>query len=276
MRDDEPLWAGTKGYVLSIPVLLALVACLTQGNVAMLSVRTLVEHILTLVGASFIVLLMVASTRGRRDGDLAFGTFRIVLPLVACVALGVKVVPIPVVNEGFFRAIMTLSFALVMPVLWSFVLFASDCRRRRTFWLCQLTLALCAAAWLVGLASALLDDDWRLACMGVATSGYLIYASVCLVRNIVEYNKPTDDEPAAVPPDLDAACRSIADRAGLTPRERDVLLELAHGHSSGYIAEVLCIAPNTARTHMKNIYRKLGVSSREELLADVWEKGRAE
>ena len=262
--------------MLSIPVLLTLVACLTQGNVAMLSVRTLVEHLLTLVGASLITLVIVLSARRRRDGDVAFGTFRIILPLVACVALAVKVVPISVVNEGFFRAIMTLSFALVLPILWCFILYASGCRRRKTFWLCQFTLSLCAVGWLIGLGSALLDDEWRLMCMGVATSAYLIYASVCLVRNIIEYNEPTDDESAAVPPDLDAACRLIADQAGLTPRERDVLLELAHGHSSGYIAEVLCIAPNTARTHMKNIYRKLGVSSREELLENVWERGKAE
>ncbi len=54
---------------------------------------------------------------------------------------------------------------------------------------------------------------------------------------------------------------------GLTAREREVCEYLWHGYNSGHIAKALLISGNTARTHIRNIYRKLGVSSREELLA---------
>ena len=51
----------------------------------------------------------------------------------------------------------------------------------------------------------------------------------------------------------------------LSPRE----LEIAEGYSSGEsyneIAQRLCIAPSTVRTHLTTVYRKLGVSSKLEL-----------
>ncbi|MFR2588792.1 MAG: helix-turn-helix domain-containing protein [Adlercreutzia equolifaciens] len=45
-----------------------------------------------------------------------------------------------------------------------------------------------------------------------------------------------------------------------------MLAYLAEGHSGAYISDVLFISPNTVRTHIHNIYRKLDVSSREDIL----------
>jgi LuxR family maltose regulon positive regulatory protein len=50
----------------------------------------------------------------------------------------------------------------------------------------------------------------------------------------------------------------------LTPRERAVLRLLAQGHSKRRIAEELTISFNTVHSHTKAVYRKLGVSSRNE------------
>lgn len=52
----------------------------------------------------------------------------------------------------------------------------------------------------------------------------------------------------------------------LTPREREVLGLLAAGRSRAVIAVELHIAEVTVDTHVKNIYRKLDVSSRAEVL----------
>jgi LuxR family maltose regulon positive regulatory protein len=48
----------------------------------------------------------------------------------------------------------------------------------------------------------------------------------------------------------------------LTPREIDVLGHLAQGLTMEDIATVLHLSVNTVKTHLKNIYRKLGVSAR--------------
>jgi DNA-binding NarL/FixJ family response regulator len=57
--------------------------------------------------------------------------------------------------------------------------------------------------------------------------------------------------------------------APLTPREADVLELLQGGRSNAEIAATLHVGVETIRTHARNIYRKLGVSSRRELRSTV-------
>jgi DNA-binding NarL/FixJ family response regulator len=51
----------------------------------------------------------------------------------------------------------------------------------------------------------------------------------------------------------------------LTPREADVLELLQDGATNAQIAHTLSIGIETVRTHARNIYRKLGISSRRDL-----------
>jgi DNA-binding CsgD family transcriptional regulator len=51
----------------------------------------------------------------------------------------------------------------------------------------------------------------------------------------------------------------------LTKREGEVLPLLQQGRSNAQIALALQVGVETVRTHARNIYRKLGVSSRREL-----------
>ena len=53
----------------------------------------------------------------------------------------------------------------------------------------------------------------------------------------------------------------------LSPREVEIAREYAGGATYQSIAERLCIAPSTVRTHLTTIYRKLEVSSKLELHA---------
>ena len=48
----------------------------------------------------------------------------------------------------------------------------------------------------------------------------------------------------------------------LTPRQQDLLRLLAAGHTNSQIARRLGIAEGTVRTHLGNIYEKLGGPSR--------------
>lgn len=72
------------------------------------------------------------------------------------------------------------------------------------------------------------------------------------------------------------ACRSIASEAGLSIRETEVFELIVKGRDLPYIAENLVVSKNTVRTHMKNIYAKLGVHSKQEVidLLDAWNNGR--
>jgi len=55
----------------------------------------------------------------------------------------------------------------------------------------------------------------------------------------------------------------------LTRRERQILELLAEGMSNAEIALALTLAPTTVRTHLENIYAKLGVHSRTAAVARV-------
>jgi DNA-binding NarL/FixJ family response regulator len=52
----------------------------------------------------------------------------------------------------------------------------------------------------------------------------------------------------------------------LTPREAELVTMLQHGSSNAEIAGALGVGVETVRTHARNIYRKLGVTSRLELV----------
>jgi len=51
----------------------------------------------------------------------------------------------------------------------------------------------------------------------------------------------------------------------LTPREAEVLDQLALGQSNAEIAAALSVSVETVRTHARSVFRKLGVRSRREL-----------
>jgi DNA-binding NarL/FixJ family response regulator len=64
--------------------------------------------------------------------------------------------------------------------------------------------------------------------------------------------------------------------SGLTERERDVLVLIARGLSNGEIAGRLVISPLTAKTHVRNILRKLDCRDRAALVALAYESGLIE
>jgi DNA-binding NarL/FixJ family response regulator len=55
-----------------------------------------------------------------------------------------------------------------------------------------------------------------------------------------------------------------AANGGLTPREHEILQQVAEGGSNGEIAARLCVTEQTVKFHLSNVYRKLGVTNRTQ------------
>lgn len=78
-----------------------------------------------------------------------------------------------------------------------------------------------------------------------------------------------DEAPAGRKGRFGLAIDALAEQAGLSPREKDVLRCLAMGYDAGTAAKRLQVSWNTVRTHTRNVYAKLDVHARQELIALV-------
>lgn len=64
-------------------------------------------------------------------------------------------------------------------------------------------------------------------------------------------------------------CLAVSSAYGLSHRERDVLFLLAKGRTISFIADNLGVSFNTAKSHIRHVYVKTGVHTRQELLSLV-------
>ena len=59
----------------------------------------------------------------------------------------------------------------------------------------------------------------------------------------------------------------------LSPREHEILRFVSKGYTSSEIAEMVNISYHTVTSHVRNIYKKLAVSSRSEAIFEAAQKG---
>jgi DNA-binding CsgD family transcriptional regulator len=65
---------------------------------------------------------------------------------------------------------------------------------------------------------------------------------------------------------LSEQCALLAEKAALSARETEIIELVARGRTVPAISNALFVSKNTVQTHNKNIYRKLGIHSKQELL----------
>lgn len=106
-------------------------------------------------------------------------------------------------------------------------------------------------------AAGFLTKDMEIAALPRALRGSLEGEAAISRRVAMELIRHYRSSPAG-----SAGLRPV--RSSLTAREWEVLDLLSGGASNDDIARELVLSPETVRTHLKNLYRKLGVRSREE------------
>ena len=63
-----------------------------------------------------------------------------------------------------------------------------------------------------------------------------------------------------------ARADELTEEFGLTSRERDVLVGLAHGNTAASIARDLFLSTSTVQGYIKALYVKLGVNRKQQVI----------
>ncbi|MCL1898378.1 MAG: response regulator transcription factor [Micrococcales bacterium] len=127
-------------------------------------------------------------------------------------------------------------------------------------------------------------DDYVYDALDAGASGFLLKDAPA--RNLIEAVKVVHQGEALLAPNVTR--RLIADFVGrrgqgkapnpkavqaLTPRELDVLREVARGLSNAEIAESLFLSEQTVKTHVAHILMKLSVRDRTQIVVFAYENG---
>ena len=124
------------------------------------------------------------------------------------------------------------------------------------------------------------------ACAGPAAASSevaFLSALICLValvgivapqREPIEVRPMAEAGSDALEHSLMVGCELLQKKFGLSDRETEIAFLLARGYSRPYIREKLFISKNTVATHIRHIYGKLGIHSKEELIDLATEAAR--
>lgn len=223
--------------------------------------------------------------------------YRVCLPLMIA---GCMMLPFFVGSAGFYAAASFIiggytAFDLFIWVIFSSIACTQSHNPFRTIVLMRVIAgafcsagAVCAMA-LVGFGSGLSS----VATGAIAFAGYLVVIAVVMLlsseevfaltngyfeyREAVEAGSAPDEEGEEGEPgsgrDVDAWMAARFAELGLTEREAQVASLLAHGRTQRWISDYLCISQNTVGTHLRRIYQKAGVHSRQEFLDVLARRG---
>jgi len=120
------------------------------------------------------------------------------------------------------------------------------------------------------------DERYLYEAAQAGASGYVLKRAAD--ADLVDAVKAVASGGAFVSPHADGAERWLADqpRDPLTPRELDVVKLIAEAYTNKQIAEILHLSEKTVESHRGNVFSKLGIRDRVELVRYAIKRGLVE
>lgn len=237
-------------------------------------------NILAIVGAA--VAFYVTSAVFKMDFDHL--TYQVALPLMAA---GFLCLPLPEPLSVIGTAVHQFGYQYFYIVLWAIWAVLAARETMPSAWMAAWGLLAIQAGQLFGSLAA----DVGLAMLVSELSRAMLSATAIFVILLVSlfvfgnrsastgwgFLRPFEEEATDLSDQttVDQACEALSRRCRLTVRETDVLRLLARGRNRAFIREELVIGDETVKSHVKAIYRKLGVHSQQTLI-DMVEEERAD
>lgn len=191
--------------------------------------------------------------------------YQIGLPLIAIGFLVLALLKNPFV--GYMLSIGGYRFTEI--VIWILGIYLITRIPRSSYWIFALVGGITSIGQAIGLAAMDGRFEVHLFELSIIASVALLLCSLFLITS-----KNTQDSWGIVSPgttashndSFEAACLAIVDAAMLSVREREVFSLLAQGRNKRNISSKLVLSENTIKTHIANVYQKLGVHSQQELI----------
>lgn len=130
----------------------------------------------------------------------------------------------------------------------------------------------CGAFWSIGSAAGLLFSQLFSSISpetaSLITAALAILLACCYTIIFTEHDVAllTEVIPELQRRPFKERCAAIGKHYGLTEREMEIMAYVATGRDTPYIQEALSLSKNTVNFHRKNLYAKLGIHSKQELL----------
>lgn len=221
------------------------------------------------LGGAIASLLILPLSRVKTTRPLASLIYRVIVPSIA----GAIVILASISDESarsicfvciyvFFSALAILAFAQVVAII--------NAREFSRTFIVGVIAAIGCTVSLVGLALVHLlgaqnadNTSYIFLLTSLYVAGLLVFLGIDSWKN-VGASSETPNEPDTESDEYDIPS-SVSSK--LTKRENEILTYWGRGHNIVFISEKLFISESTVRTHVKHIYQKLDVHSREELFA---------
>ena len=146
--------------------------------------------------------------------------------------------------------------------------------RRKAPLIYSLVISINLVAILAGLflGKQLGADSARNQILTISLAGLFAFLSLAFIIKLRETLVSTSIPVSAPVPTASlspAALQNISQKVGFTPREVDIAEMLVSGLSTQEILDKLFITPNTLKSHLRNIYNKVGARNRLEFTLAV-------
>lgn len=224
----------------------------------------------SLIGPSLLAVVVALIVLRKADSSPLRLLNQAVYPIAVALLLALPVISTDSdITAGIIDVLTQASFAVIALAIWCSMASAARSVPLAAAFVFPACIVLLAFAFVAGLCGiAFIGTDGRAICLVMLTV-YLALIAISFAQGSRQ-REGRRTEPRGADDSrtyIHRRCDTLAAERGLSPREREVLYYLGRGYNHGYVAEKLYISENTVRTHVRHIYGKLGIGSREELLA---------
>lgn len=220
--------------------------------------------------------LLIFATAGTLKMDFNHLLYQLGFPLMGLGFLAHVCLPGNAMAASFLFAVAHCYVYVLMTCICSYF---SNCLKCSPGWIVALTTLCMVAGQVVSVVLAGIAAFVGMSRIPVAVSGIMAFTMPTAALLLLSNDNPVSGWGAIRPADrkdggADALFAKIASDHQLTVREREITEYLARGRNKRVISQELGLSEETVKTHMGNVYRKLGVHSQQELI-DLVEAERA-